>query len=139
MTYDELNKIISRGEPQEWLSKEANLIYKDDLNLRIYMADREESETGDEFREDWSDALPAAHAPTRKVYWILYGSTRVLDLHAVVIDQRTVVPLSDSDDHSSMSAWRYGFGKIIEKYNADYGGIYSLDSIMDKARIDVRD
>ncbi len=139
MTYDELNEIILRGDPQEWLSEEAFLIYRGDLNLRIYMADREESGAGDAFREDWSDALPAVHPPTRKIYWVLYGNTRVTEVHAVLIDQRTVVPLPDSDDHASMSAWNYGFGKIIEKYSADYGGIYSLDSILNKVGISVRD
>ena len=53
------------------------------------------------------------------------------------IDQRTHVPLPDSDDHSSMSAWNYGFGKIIEAYSA-FGGIYSLDAVLKRAGITPR-
>jgi hypothetical protein len=52
-----------------------------------------------------------------------------------VIDQRTFVPLPDSPDHSTMSRWNYGFGKIVEEHRADYGGVYSLDSILSQAGI----
>ncbi len=138
MTYAELNEIILRGNPDEWLSEEAFLIYKGDLNLRIYMTGREESDTGESFSEDWSDALPAVHPATRLVYWILYGSTRVMEVHAVNIDQRTTVPLPDSDDHSSMSTWNYGFGKIVGAARAGSDGIYSLDRILARAGITVQ-
>lgn len=139
MTYDELNEIIRRGNRREWLSNNEFLVFKGDLNLRIEMADHENSRTGESFREAWSDALPAVHPATRQVFWIHYGDTRVMEIHAVDIDQRTVVPLPDSPDHSTMSRWNYGFGKIVEEYGAEYGGIYSLDSIMSKAGIEVRE
>jgi hypothetical protein len=139
MTYDELNAIILRGGPNEWLSQEELLIFRGDLNLRIEMADRERSGTGDSFTENWTEALPTAHPATRQVYWVYYGSTKVMDVHTVNIDQRTTVPLPDSDDHASMSAWNYGFGKILEAYRADYGSIYSLDAILPRAGITVRD
>ncbi len=139
MTYDELNEIILRGNPDEWLSEEADLIYKGDLNLRIYMADREESETGESFSEDWSDSLAAVHPATRLVFWVFYGSTRVMQVYTVNIDQRTTVPLPDSDDHTSMSAWNYGFGKIVGAARAGSDGIYSLDNILSRVGITVRD
>jgi hypothetical protein len=74
MTYEELNQIILRANAYEWLSENELLIYKGDLHLRIEMADRERSETGRPFTEDWADALPG-HPPTRQVYWI-YSDTR---------------------------------------------------------------
>ena len=49
MTYDELNEIILRGDPDEWLSQEQGLIYKGDLNLRIEMTDRDYSRNGERF------------------------------------------------------------------------------------------
>jgi hypothetical protein len=36
-----------------------------------------------------------------------------------------------------MSAWNYGFGKIIEAYSA-FGGIYSLDAVLKRAGITPR-
>jgi hypothetical protein len=135
MTYDELNEIILRGDPYEWISQDQSLIYKGDLNLRIEMADREYSRTGEHFSEPWTEALRAAHPATRQVFWILYGGTLVVEVHTVVIDQRTFVPLPDSPDHSTMSRWNYGFGKIVEEHRADYGGVYSLDSILSQAGI----
>lgn len=138
MTYDELIEIIGRGNPDEWISEEAFLIHKGDLNLRIEMVDRERSDTGDGFHEDWTEGL-GGHPPKRQVFWIYYGSTRVMEIHTVVIDQRTIVPLPDSDDHSSMDPWHYAFGKIVERYRAAYGGIYSLDSVLRRAGISVRD
>jgi hypothetical protein len=135
MTYDELNEIILRGAPDEWLSQGQCLIYKGDLNLRIEMADRENSRTGERFSEPWTEALPAVHPATRQVFWILYGGTLVMEVHTVVIDQRTIVPLPESPDYSTMSRWNYGFGKIVEEYRSEYGGIYSLDAILSQAGI----
>ena len=135
MTYDELNEIILRGDPDEWLSQDPGLIYKGDLNLRIEMIDRENSRTGERFSEPWTEALPTAHPATRQVFWILYGGTLVMEIHTVVIDRRTIVPLPDSPDHSTMSRWNYSFGKIVEQYRGEYGGVYSLDTILSQAGI----
>jgi hypothetical protein len=135
MTYDELNEIILRGDPDEWISQEQSLIYKGDLNLRIEMTDRDYSRNGERFSEPWTEALRAAHPATRQIFWILYGGTLVVEVHTVVIDQHTIVPLPDSQDHSTMSRWNYGFGKIVEEHRADYGGVYSLDSILSQAGI----
>lgn len=135
MTYDELNEIILRGDPDEWISQEQSLIYKGDLNLRIEMTDRDYSSNGERFSEPWTEAVRAAHPATRQVFWILYGGTLVMEVHTVVIDQRTIVPLPESPDHSTMSRWNYGFGKIVEEHRADYGGVYSLDSILSQAGI----
>jgi hypothetical protein len=143
MTYDELNEIILRGDPDEWisqgLSEDQWLIYKGDLNLRIEMADSEYSSTGERFSEPWTEAVRAAHPATRQVFWILYGGTLVMEVDTVVIDQHTFVPLPESPDHSTMSRWNYGFGKIVEEYRAEYGGIYSLDSILSQAGITLED
>jgi hypothetical protein len=136
MTYDELNEIILRGDPDEWLSQDPGLIYKGDLNLRIEMIDREDdSRTGERFSEPWTEALRTAHPATRQIFWILYGGTLVMEVDTVVIDQHTIVPLPESPDHSTMSRWNYGFGKIVEEHRGDYGGIYSLDSILRQAGI----
>jgi hypothetical protein len=135
MTYDELNEIFLRGDPNEWISQDQSLIYKGDLNLRIEMADREYSRTGERFSEPWTEAVRAAHPATRQVFWILYGGTLVMEVDTVVIDQRTIVPLPESPDHSTMSRRNYGFGKIVEEYRAHYGGVYSLDSILSQAGI----
>jgi hypothetical protein len=139
MTYDELNEIILRGDPNEWisqgLSEDQWLIYKGDLNLRIEMADREYSRNGERFSEPWTEALRAAHPATRQIFWILYGGTLVVEVHTVVIDQHTFVPLPESPEYSTMSRWNYGFGKIVEEHRADYGGVYSLDSILSQAGI----
>ena len=136
MTYDELNEIILRGDPDEWLSQEQGLIYKGDLNLRIEMIDREDdSRTGERFSEPWTDALRTAHPATRQIFWILYGGTLVLEVDTVMIDKRTFVPLPESPDHSTMSRWNYGFGKIVEEYGAEAGGFYSLDMILREAGI----
>jgi hypothetical protein len=143
MTYDELNEIFLRGDPDEWisqgLSEDQSLIYKGDLNLRIEMADREYSRTGERFSEPWTEALRTAHPATRQIFWILYGGTLVMEVHTVVIDQHTIVPLPDSPDHSTMSRRNYGFGKIVEEHRADYGGVYSLDSILSQAGITPED
>jgi hypothetical protein len=140
MTYDELNEIILRGDPDEWISQDPGLIYKGDLNLRIEMIDREDdSRTGERFREPWTEALRTAHPATRQIFWILYGGTLVMEVDTVVIDQHTIVPLPESPDHSTMSRWNYGFGKIIEEHRADYGGMYSLDSILSQAGITPED
>jgi hypothetical protein len=140
MTYDELNEIILRGDPDEWLSQEPGLIYKGDLNLRIEMIDREDdSRTGERFREPWTEALRTAHPATRQIFWILYGGTLVMEVDTVVIDQHTIVPLPESPDHSTMSRWNYGFGKIVEEYRSEYGGIYSLDAILSQAGITPED
>jgi len=63
MTYDELNEIILRAEPDEWISQDQQgFIYKGDLNLRIEMIDREDdSRSGKRFSEPWSEALHTAH------------------------------------------------------------------------------
>jgi hypothetical protein len=136
MTYAELNEIILRGDPEEWLSQEPGLIYKGDLNLRIEMIDREDdSRTGERFREPWTEALRTAHPATRQIFWILYGGTLVKEVDTVMIDQHTIVPLPESPDHSTISRWNYGFGKIVEQYRGEYGGIYSLDSILSQAGI----
>jgi len=135
MTYDELNEIILRGDPDEWVSQDPGLVYKGDLNLRIEMTDRDYSKNGERFREPWTEALHTANPATRQVFWILYGGTLVKEVHTVVIDQRTIVPLPESPDHSTMSRWNYGFGKIVQEYRAEYGGIYSLDSILSQAGI----
>jgi hypothetical protein len=135
MTYDELNEIILRGDPDEWISQEQSLIYKGDLNLRIEMTDRDYSRNGERFSEPWTEALRTAHPATRQIFWILYGGTLVVEVHTVVIDQHTVVPLPESPEYSTMSRWNYGFGKIVEEHRADYGGVYSLDSILSQAGI----
>ena len=138
MTYDELNEIILRAEPDEWISQDQQgFIYKGDLNLRIEMIDREDdSRSGKRFSEPWSEALHTAHPATRQIFWILYGGTLVMEVETVVIDQRTVVPLPESQDHLSISRFNYGFGKIVEHYSAEeYGGIYSLESILHEAGI----
>jgi hypothetical protein len=135
MTYDELNEIILRGDPDEWISQEQSLIYKGDLNLRIEMTDREYSRNGERFSEPWTEALRTAHPATRQIFWILYGGTLVVEVHTVVIDQHTIVPLPESPEYSTMSRWNYGFGKIVEEHRADYGGVYSLDSILSQAGI----
>jgi hypothetical protein len=139
MTYDELNEIILRGDPDEWisqgLSEDQRIIYKGDLNLRIEMTDRDYSRTGERFSEPWTEAVRAAHPATRQIFWILYGGTLVVEVHTVVIDQHTIVPLPESPEYSTMSRWNYGFGKIVEEHRADYGGVYSLDSILSQAGI----
>ena len=139
MTYDELNEIILRGDPDEWLSQgmseEQGLIYKGDLNLRIEMTDRDYSRNGERFSEPWTEALRTAHPATRQIFWILYGGTLVMEVDTVVIDQHTIVPLPESPEYSTMSRWNYGFGKIVEEHRADYGGVYSLDSILSQAGI----
>jgi hypothetical protein len=135
MTYDELNEIILRGDPYEWISQEQGLIYKGDLNLRIEMTDRDYSRNGERFSEPWTEALRAAHPATRQIFWILYGGTLVVEVHTVVIDRHTIVPLPESPEYSTMSRWNYGFGKIVEEHRADYGGVYSLDSILSQAGI----
>jgi hypothetical protein len=140
MTYDELNEIILRGDPDEWLSQDPGLIYKGDLNLRIEMIDREDdSRTGERFSEPWTEALRTAHPATRQIFWILYGGTLVMEVDTVVIDQHTIVPLPESPDHSAMSRWNYSFGKIVEEYRSEYGGIYSLDAILSQAGITPED
>ena len=143
MTYDELNEIILRGDPDEWLSQGLSedqwLIYKGDLNLRIEMADREHSRTGERFSEPWTEALRTAHPATRQVFWLLYGGTLVMEVDTVMIDQHTIVPLPESADHSTMSRWNYGFGKIVEEYRAEAGGFYSLDMILREAGITLED
>ena len=135
MTYDELNEIILRGDPDEWLSQEQGLIYKGDLNMRIEMTDRDYSRNGERFSEPWAEAVRAVHPATRQIFWILYGGTLVLEVDTVVIDQHTFVPLPESPDHSTMSRWNYGFGKLVEEYRTEYGGIYSLDAILSQAGI----
>jgi hypothetical protein len=135
MTYDELNEIILRGDSDEWISQEQGLIYKGDLNLRIEMTDRDYSRNGERFSEPWTEALRAAHPATRQIFWILYGGTLVVEVHTVVIDRHTIVPLPESPEYSTMSRWNYGFGKIVEEHRADYGGVYSLDSILSQAGI----
>jgi hypothetical protein len=140
MTYDELNEIILRADPDEWLQQDPGFIYKGDLNLRIEMIDREtDSRTGERFSEPWSEALRTAHPATRQIFWILYGGTLVMEVETVVIDQRTVVPLPESEDHLTISRFNYGFGKIVEHYRAEYGGIYSLESILRQAGITTED
>ena len=137
MTHDELNEIILRGDPDEWLSHDpAYFIYKGDLNLRIEMIDREkDSRSGKRFSEPWTETLRTTHPATRQLFAIIYAGTLVRVVDTVVIDQRTIVPLPESPDHSTMSRWNYAFGKIVENYRAEHGGVYSLDSILHEARI----
>jgi hypothetical protein len=141
MTYDELNEIILRGDADEWLSHDKGyFIYKGDLNLRIEMIEREDdSRTGERFSEPWAEALRTGHPATRQIFGIIYGGTLVMEVDTVVIDQHTIVPLPESPDHSTMSRWNYSFGKIVEAYRAEYGGVYSLDSILHEARITPED
>jgi hypothetical protein len=140
MTYDELNEIILRADPDEWLQQDPGFIYKGDLNLRIEMIDREtDSRTGERFSGPWSEALRTAHPATRQIFWILYGGTLVMEVDTVVIDQRTIVPLPPSADHLTISRFNYGFGKIVDQYRAEYGGIYSLESILRQAGITPED
>jgi hypothetical protein len=141
MTYDELNEIILRGDPDEWLSQDsARFIYKGDLNLRIEMLDREDdSRTGKRFTEPWAEALHTAHPATRQICWVIYGGTVVVEVDTVVIDQRTIVPLPESPDHLTMSRWNYAFGKIVAEYRTEAGGVYSLDTILHEAGITPED
>jgi len=140
MTYDELNEIILRGDPDEWLSQDQWLIYKGDLNLRIEMADREvDSRTGKRFSEPWTEALRTAHPATRQIFWVIYGGTAVVEVDTVVIDQRTIVPLPEPPDHVTMSRWNYAFGKIVEEHRTEAGGFYSLDMILREAGITPED
>ena len=75
MTYDELNEIILRADPDEWISQEPGFIYKGDLNLRIEIIDREnDSRTGEHFSEPWTEVVRTAHPATRQIFWILYGA-----------------------------------------------------------------
>jgi len=124
---------LTRAIEDHWL------IYKGDLNLRIEMADREHSRTGERFSEPWTEALRTAHPARRQVFWLLYGGTLVMEVDTVVIDQHTIVPLPESPDHSTMSRWNYGFGKIVEEYRTEYAGFYSLDSILRQAGITPED
>jgi len=137
MTYDELNEIILRGDPDEWLLQDQGyFVYKGDLNLRIEMVDREnDSRTGQRVSEPWIDALRRRHPARRQMFAIVYGGTLVMEVDTVMIDQHTFVPLPESPDHSVMSRWNYGFGKIVE----EYGGVHSLDSILREARITPKD
>ena len=140
MTYEELNEIILRGDPDEWLSQDEWFIYKGDLNLRIEMAGHEvDSRSGKRFTEPWAEALRTAHPATRQIFWVVYGGTAVVEVDTVVIDQRTIVPLPESPDHLIMSRWNYGFGKIVEKYRTEAGGFYSLDMILREAGITPED
>src|SRR5215204_3188893 len=90
MTYDELNEIILRGDPDEWLSQDQRyFIYKGDLNLRIEMIDRQnDSRTGERFSEPWSEALRTGHPATRQIFGIIYGGTLVMEVETVLIDHR---------------------------------------------------
>ena len=141
MTYDELNEIFLRGDPDEWLSLDAaRFIYKGNLNLRIEMLDREgDSRSGKRFREPWAEALRTAHPATRQIFWVIYGGTAVVEVDTVVIDQRTIVPLPESPDQFTMSRWNYGFGKIVEEYRTEAGGFYSLEMILREAGITLED
>jgi hypothetical protein len=137
MTYDELNEIFLRGDPDEWLSQDHGyFIYKGDLNLRVEMVEREnDSRTGQRYSAPWIEALHRRHPAIRQIFAIVYGGTLVVEVDTVVIDQRTIVPIPESPDHSTMSRWNYGFGKIVEQYRTEDGGVYSLDSILRDARI----
>jgi len=140
MTYDELNEIILRGNPDEWLSLDQRFIYKGDLNLRIEMLDHEvDARSGKRFSEPWTEALHTAHPATRQIFWVIYGGTVVVEVDTVVIDERTIVPLPESPVHLIMSRWNYGFGKIVEEYRVEAGGFYSLDNILSEAGITPED
>jgi hypothetical protein len=99
------------------------------------MTDRDYSTNGKRFREPWAEGVHAVHPATQQIFWILYGGTLVLEVDTVVIDGHTFVPLPESPDHSSMSRWNYSFGKLVEEYRTEYGGIYSLDAILNQAGI----
>jgi hypothetical protein len=138
MTYEELVAIFRTGDRDEWISEDEFLVFKGDLNLRIEMARRGWSGTGDAFVETWTTSLSSGRPLTRQVYIVHYGSTKVMEVHTVVTEHRTIVPLPDSDDHSSMSKWKYGFGKIVEERDAQYGGLFGLDLALKEANISVR-
>ena len=139
MTYDELVEAIGRGQPEDWLVQGVGLVYKQDLNVRI---EENDAMSRMEFHEPWIDDLPSVAPPERLVYWVYYGVTKVMEIHTVWVDGRTIVPLPDSRDRFSMSRWNYSFGKIVEQLaypEAHLGGIYSLDHILNRAGIKVRD
>jgi hypothetical protein len=138
VTYDQMMEAIGGGQKEDWLAVGLVRVYKGDLNLRIEEADNH-GMSGLPFSEPWVDDLPGAAPPKRIVYWVHYGATRVLEIHAVLVDGRTVVPLPDAQDRLSMDRWNYSFGKIVEEYDViELGGTYSLDAILARAGIRVR-
>jgi hypothetical protein len=95
--------------------------------------------SGTEFHEPWVDDLPLMEPARRIVFWVYYGVNRIMEIHTVIVDGRTIVPLPDGRDRFSMSKWKYSFGKIVEMYDAtDLEGIYSLDTFLARAGIKVR-
>jgi hypothetical protein len=140
MTYDEAVAAIGRGQKSDWLERGGLWVYKGDLNLRIEEAEEGESMSGTEFHEPWVDDLFATEAPKRIVYWVYYGVNRIMEIHTVLVDGRIIVPLPDLKDRFFMDRWNYSFGKIVALYGeADLGGINSLDTVLDRAGIRVRD
>ena len=139
MTYDEVVEAIGRGRQDDWLSVAPSWIYKRDLNLRIEEVEEGTGMSGTEFHEPWVDDLPLMEPARRIVFWVYYGVNRIMEIHTVIVDGRTIVPLPDGRDRFSMSKWKYSFGKIVEMYDAtDLEGIYSLDTFLARAGIKVR-
>ncbi|MBA3290242.1 MAG: hypothetical protein H0U17_01970 [Actinobacteria bacterium] len=140
MTYDEVLEAIGRGQQDDWLPMGGRFVYKHDLNIRIEEAEEGPGISGSEFHEPWVDDIPATESPKRVVFWVYYGVNQIMEIHTVLVDGRTIVPLPDSKDRFSMDKWNYSFGKIVELYsNTDLGGINSLDTFLSRAGISVRE
>jgi hypothetical protein len=130
---------IGRGQKSDWLEQGVAWVYKGDLHLRI-QEEEGVAGAGTEFSEPWVDDLPAAQPAKRVVYRVYYGVTRIMEVHAVLVNGRTIVPFPDSNDRFSMDRWNYSFGKIVELYGGtDLGGRDSLDAVLARAGISVRD
>jgi hypothetical protein len=140
VTYDEVLAAIGRGNKNDWLKIGGAWVYKYDLLLHIEEAKEVPSLAGSRFSEPWVKELTTADPAERVVFFVCYGVNRVMEIHTVLVDRRTIVPLTDSQDYFSMDRWNYSFGKIVEEYSdTDLSGIYSLDTILERAGITVRD
>jgi len=146
VTYDEVVEAIGRGQKGDWLAQGGGWVYKHDLHLRIEQTEKGVAGTGDPFSEEWVDELPTTEPAERVVFWVYYGVNRIMEIHTVLVDRRTSVPLPDERDRFSgskwvsMSRWDYNFGKIVELYSdTELGGINSLDTILARAGISVRE
>ena len=134
MTYDEVLEVIGRGQREDWLVVGGARVYKGDLNLRI--EEQQGGLSGTEFDEPWLDVLPKGpKAPKRLVFWVYYGVNRIMEVHTVLLDGRTIVPFPDQEDRFSMDSRDYSFGKIVEEYPDTP---FSLDVILKRAGIAVR-
>jgi hypothetical protein len=140
MTYDQVLAAIGRGQQEDWLADGPSLIYKGDLNLRIEEVEEGTAMSGRDFHEPWVDDINLTGDPKRVVYWIYYGVNRIMEIHTVLVDEHTVIPLPESKDRFSIDRWNYSFGKIVEHYrNTELGGIYSLDTVLERAGISIHD